>query len=217
LSEAGVEKGDQLNCVPSKKSSSKKTTSAAAATTVAAAAPAAESSADSSLADMMKGLGLDGADAAAAAGAAGGLDDMISKLMSGGMGGAGAGGMPDMAESMKMMKELTNSPMFSEYMNDPEKLEESRQMILSNPMMKSMMASMPGMSDILEDKDAWAQAMMAAAGIMKSMDPEDMMKMMEMQSGGGMPGGGMGGMGGAGLFDGAGASSALDELSEDDE
>ena len=59
------------------------------------------------------------------------------------------------------------------------------------------------------------QAMQAAAGIVKQMDPDDMMKVMEAQAGG------MGGMppglgGGAGLFDGAGASSsALDELSED--
>merc|ERR1719343_1718868 len=137
-------------------------------------------------------------------------------MLSGGMGGgAGAGGMPDMAESMKMMKELTNSPMFEEYMNDPEKLEESRQMILNNPMMKAMMSAMPGMEDLLNDKDAWAQTMTAAAGLMKQMEPEDMMKMMEAQGMGGA-GGMPPGMGGAGLFDGATAatSSALDELSE---
>ena len=228
LSEAGVAEGDQLNCVPSKKSTSTKKKSAAVAAPAAAATAASSgSAADSggSLADIMKGLGLDGSDIGNAGGA-GGLDDMISKMMSGGMGGGGggAGDMPDMAESMKMMKELTNSPMFSEYMNDPSKLEEARQMILQNPMMKGMMSSMPGMSDLLEDKAAWAQAMTAAAGIMQSMDPEDMMKMMEMQGGmqGGMGGGmggmppGMGGMGGgAGLFDGASlSSSALDELSE---
>ncbi|VEU35160.1 unnamed protein product [Pseudo-nitzschia multistriata] len=211
LSEAGVQEGDQLNCVPAKKSSSKKKSASTTSAPDSSASPSEGGSADS-LADMMKGL------EGSMGGGAGGLDDMMSKLMSGGMGG-GAGGMPDMAESMKMMKELTDSPMFAEYMNDPAKLEESRQMILNNPMMKAMMASMPGMSEILEDKDAWAQTMMAAAGIMKSMDPEDMMKMMEA---GGAPGGGMppgmgmpGGMGG-GLFDG-GASSALDELSEDDE
>mmetsp|Transcript_15976 Transcript_15976/g.36861 ORF Transcript_15976/g.36861 Transcript_15976/m.36861 type:complete len:309 (+) Transcript_15976:73-999(+) len=219
LSDAGVVEGDQLNCVPAKKSSGSKKKASSTAAAASSPAPAESSSGSGggdSLADMMKGL--EGA-LGGAGGGAGGLDDMMSKLMSGGMGGAG-GGMPDMAESMKMMKELTNSPLFSEYMNDPEKLEESRQMILNNPMMKAMMASMPGMSEILEDKEAWAQAMMAAAGIMKSMDPEDMMKMMEAGAGGGMmpPGmGGMGGMGGSGLFDGAGASSALDELSEDDE
>ena len=204
LSEAGVAEGDQLSCVPSKKSSSSTKKKSSASTTAAAApAPDASASAGASdpMAEMMKGLT-----------GAGGLDEMVNKMMSGGMGG-GPGGMPDMAESMKMMKELTNSQMFEDYMNDPEKLEESRQMILNNPMMKSMMSSMPGMSDLLNDKEAWAQTMIAAAGIMKQMDPEDMVKMMEAQAamgGGGMPPG----MGGAGLFDGASASSALDELSE---
>ena len=234
LTEAGVVEGDQLNCVPAKKSSSSSgskkkssstTRSSSAPSTVASAGAAAGSGGGetNSLADMMKGLGLDGSDIAGGAGG-GGLDDMISKMMSGGMGGGPGGdgsGMPDMAESMKMMKELTSSPLFSEYMNDPEKLEEARQMILQNPMMKGMMMSMPGMSEILGDKEMWAQAMTAAAGIMQSMDPEDMIKMMEMQGGaGGMGmGGGMGGGGmppgmGGDFFDMGTSSSALDELSE---
>jgi len=209
LSEAGVSGGDKLNCVPSKSksTSSKKKASSKTTTTSAAAASA---SSDSS---------------ASGAGAGGGLDDVISKMMSGGlggmpgMGGAGNGEMPDLEESMKMMKELTNSPLFSQYMNDPEKLEEARQMILNNPMMKSMMTGMPGMGDLLNDKEAWAQAMQAAAGIMQNMEPEDMMKMMEAQQnamGGGVPGmpPGMGGAG-SGLFGNAEVSpSALDELSE---
>lgn len=200
LSEAGVLEGDKLNCVPSKSSSKKK---ASSATKAAAPAAAAESSGDAGMGD---------------------LNDMINKMMSGAGGPPGAGGMPDMAEQMKMMKEMTNSPLFSEYMSNPEKLEEGRQAILNNPMMKSMMSGMPGMAELLEDKEAWAQAMQAAAGIMQSMDPEDMMKMMEAQGMGGAGGmggmppgmGGMGGMGG-GLFDGASnaaVSSALDELSE---
>jgi hypothetical protein len=206
LSEAGVSEGDQLNCVPSKKSSSsssskKKSTASKAA---AASDASASSAASDPMADMMKGIS-----------GMGGMDDMVKNMMAGGMGGgSGPGGMPDAAESIKMMKDLTDSPMFADFMENPERLEEARQVILSNPMMKGMMASMPGMSDILEDKDAWAQAMQAAAGIVKQMDPDDMMKVMEAQAGG------MGGMppglgGGAGLFDGAGASSsALDELSE---
>ena len=142
------------------------------------------------------------------------------------MGGGGKPGeMPDMKESMTMLKQLTDSPMFDEYMSDPTKLEEARQMILTNPMMKGMMASMPGMSELLDDKEAWVQAMTAAASIMKSMDSDDMIKMMEAQAGGGgssMPPG-MGGMDPtAGLFDGgsmggaaaASSSTALDELSE---
>ena len=197
LSEAGVSEGDQLNCVPSKKSASKKKSASPKKEPTAAAAAAEPASSDGGMGD---------------------LQEMVSKMMSGGMGGAGAGGMPDMAESMKMMKELTNSPLFSEYMNSPEKLEESRQAILANPMMKSMMSSMPGMSEMLEDKEGFAQMMQAAAGIMQSMDPEDMVKMMEAQGMGG-PGGmpgmppGMGGM--DGLFGAAPSGpTALDELSE---
>ena len=198
LSEAGVSEGDQLNCVPSKKSASKKKSASPKKEPTAAAAAAEPASSDGGMGD---------------------LQEMVSKMMSGGMGGAGAGGMPDMAESMKMMKELTNSPLFSEYMNSPEKLEESRQAILANPMMKAMMSSMPGMSEMLEDKEGFAQMMQAAAGIMQSMDPEDMVKMMEAQGMGG-PGGmpgmppGMGGMD-HGLFGSAPSGpTALDELSE---
>jgi len=200
MSEAGVSAGDSLSCIPSKKttssSSTKKKSSSTPAATASAAAPES-SSADDGLKD---------------------LNDMVTKMIAGGMGGGGGdGGMPDMAEQVKMMKELTSSPLFSEFMNDPAKLEESRQAILNNPMMKSMMSSMPGMSDLLENKEAWAQAMQAAVGLMQQMEPEDMMKMVEAQSaalgGGGMPGMG-GGAGAGGLFDGAGASSALDELSE---
>lgn len=204
LSEAGVSEGDQLNCVPSKttKSASKKKSSSSSSATTPKKEPASAATSDA---------------AAASDGGMGDLQEMVSKMMSGGM-GAGAGGMPDMAESMKMMKELTNSPLFSEYMNSPEKLEESRQAILANPMMKAMMSSMPGMSEMLEDKEGFAQMMQAAAGIMQSMDPEDMVKMMEAQGMGG-PGGmpgmppGMGGM--DGLFGSAPSGpTALDELSE---
>ena len=90
-------------------------------------------------------------------------------------------------------------------------LEQSRQMILNNPMLKSMMAGMPGMAEILENPDAWREAMMAAANKYKNMDPEQLKSMM----GGSMPPG-MGG-GNNGLFDGNmnPGASALDELDED--
>jgi len=240
LSEAGVSAGDQLNCVPAKKksstsSSSTKKKSSAASLTSATATPAAAagaatggSSDTNSLAEMMKGFGLGGeggGEGGAGAGGPGGLDTMIQKMMSGagggGAGGAG-GGMPDMKESMAMLKELTNSPLFSEYMNDPTKLEESRQMILQNPMIKTMMSSMPGMSELLDNKEVWAQTMIAAGQMMKNMDSEDMIKMMEAQAagmaGGGMPGGMGGGMPDMSSLFGdnptLSTTSALDELSE---
>merc|ERR1711935_113896 len=97
-------------------------------------------------------------------------------------------------------------PLFTEYMNDPIKLEEARQMILTNPMLKGMLSGMPGMSQLLESKESWATAMQAAGQMMQSMDADEMIRMAEqtqsMMAGGGFPGmpgaGGMDGMGGMG-------------------
>jgi len=94
------------------------------------------------------------------------------------MPGGGEGGMPDMKESMDMMQSMMSSPIFQEYMSDPEKLEQSRQMILSNPMMKGMMAGMPGMDEILNDPVKWRETMLAAADMYKSMG-SDLTKLME--------------------------------------
>ena len=58
--------------------------------------------------------------------------------------GDGDGAPPNMEEAMSQMGSMMNSPIFQEFMSDPEKLEQSRQMILSNPLLKSMMAGMPG-------------------------------------------------------------------------
>jgi len=121
--------------------------------------------------------------------------------------GNGDGNPPDMKESMEMMGNMMNSPIFQEFMSDPEKLEQSRQMILANPLLKSMMAGMPGMEEMLNDPVAWREAMQAAANLYKNMDPQDLMKAMMGDGGGGMP---------SGLFDGLDSTpmAALDELSE---
>ena len=74
-----------------------------------------------------------------------------------------------------------------------------------------MMAGMPGMSELLNDPNAWKEAMQAAASMYKNMDPTQMMNAM-MGNMDGLPGAG-------GLFDGNNldnnaATAALDELSE---
>lgn len=125
--------------------------------------------------------------------------DDIMKSMGGGLGGDG-GGMPDMKQSMEMMQSMMNSPMFQQYFNDPERLEQSRQMIMDNPMMKSMMASLPGFEDILNDKVKWRETMMAAAKMY-----QDMGSMMD------------GAFGEGGDFGSFGGNPALDELSEGDD
>ncbi|CAJ1943485.1 unnamed protein product [Cylindrotheca closterium] len=200
LTDAGVKDGDQLNIVPKSKSKSgtkkKTTTPSAAASSSSVAAPAAPGGME----DILKGLGGSG------------MDDLMKSM------GGGEGGAPNMQESMEMMSSMMNSPIFKEYMSDPDRLEESRQMILNNPMLKSMMAGMPGMEELLNSPEAWREAMQAAATMYENMDQNDLMQAM-MGGAGGMPGGGMpggmpGGMGG--LFDAPNGNdmAALDELSE---
>ena len=216
LTEVGVPtEGAQLNMVPSTSSGKKKKSKAKAATT-ASASSAGPASASNPMTDYLKQSGVDTSQ----------LDEMMKS-----MGGGGSGGAPSMQDSMKAMTEAMNSPLFKEMMSDPERLEQSRQMILNNPMLKSMMAGMPGMEEVLNDKDAWREAMQAAAELYQNMDSDELMQAMSgmegmkddlMKNMGGM--GGMGGMGagaGANLFDGtldddSAATAALDELDEDE-
>eukprot|EP00568_Trieres_chinensis_P008623 CAMPEP_0183302136 /NCGR_PEP_ID=MMETSP0160_2-20130417/8028_1 /TAXON_ID=2839 ORGANISM="Odontella Sinensis, Strain Grunow 1884" /NCGR_SAMPLE_ID=MMETSP0160_2 /ASSEMBLY_ACC=CAM_ASM_000250 /LENGTH=179 /DNA_ID=CAMNT_0025464867 /DNA_START=193 /DNA_END=729 /DNA_ORIENTATION=- len=107
----------------------------------------------SSMEEMMKAAGVD----------ADKLDELMKSMP------GGEGDMPSVEESMNAMQEMVNSPMFQQYMNDPEQLEKSRQMILENPMMKSMMGSMPGMEDILNDPEKWRETMQAAGEMYKNM------------------------------------------------
>ena len=142
LSDVGVTEGSQLNLVPGGSKSKKKKSSGAADASsgdAAAVADATESSPSSASNDpaqlakeMLEQAGIDASQ----------IDEMAKKM---GLGG-GEGGMPDMKESLDMMSKMTKSEVFQDYMKNPDRLEESRQMILNNPMMKSMMGSMPGKS-----------------------------------------------------------------------
>jgi hypothetical protein len=215
LSDVGVQEGSQLNLVPTKTKSKKTSASTSAATVAAAAATAtspAAASVDNDYKKLMEQAGIDTSK----------IDEMMQS-----MGGGAGGGTPNMQESMEQMSSMMNSPLFQDMMKDPERLEQSRQMILNNPMLKGMMAGMPGMEEMLNDPVVWREAMQAAAGLFENMDPNDMMQ--AMMGGGGA--GGMGGMGGmpgmpdmaqlGNLFDGATDPStstlALDELSEDED
>jgi hypothetical protein len=194
LSDVGVPEGAQLSMVPA--SLTKKTDP-----TKKSAAVAGTPDTKNMMEDYMKQAGIDTSQ----------IDEIMKSM--GGMGGSGEA--PSMKESLDMMSDMMKSPMFQQFMNDPEQLEKSRQMILSNPMMKGMMSGMPGMDEILNDPMAWKEAMTAAASMYQSMDPEQLMKAM----GGANPMGG--GSPGAGLFDGtqlenSAAAAALNELDEDD-
>ena len=45
-----------------------------------------------------------------------------------------------------------SNPLLQEMLTDPERLEQSRQAILNNPMMKSLFLGMPGFEELLNDK-----------------------------------------------------------------
>jgi hypothetical protein len=98
--------------------------------------------------------------------------------------------------------------MVQQMLSDPEKLEQMRTMIQQNPMLKSMMGNMPGFDDLLNDPDAFREAMQASADLYKSMDSDTLLNSM------------MGGAAASGMFDGtmgnSASTSALDELDEDD-
>lgn len=207
LRDAGVSDGDQLNLVPVTSgiaSKAKQSTTAAATAAVSERGSSASTggadgaAGDSSMAAMKEYLQQSGMDPSK-------LEEMMQGM---------DGKMPDLKESMESMSQMMNSPMFQEYMNNPEMLEQSRQMILNNPMLKGMMGSMPGFEDLLNDPVAWREAMQAAANMYKNMDPSEMQSMMDGLSG--MPGAGGMFNGGGGFDNSAAATAALDELDEDD-
>lgn len=161
MEDVGVEDGSTINIVPSK-SNDKKSAVVKNDGSAAAGGGGGAPGGDEWMNSMLKNAGVDPSQ----------LDELMKSMPGGGE------GMPDMEESMKMMQDMMNSPLFQEYMNDPEKLEQSRQMILSNPMMKGMMASMPGFDEILNDPVKWRETMLAAANMYKSMG-SDLSKLME--------------------------------------
>mmetsp|Transcript_17045 Transcript_17045/g.16470 ORF Transcript_17045/g.16470 Transcript_17045/m.16470 type:complete len:281 (-) Transcript_17045:59-901(-) len=201
LEDVGVEDGSVINIVPSSGKKSKSSSSGSSVVNVDSSSSGggdvSSGGEENMMQDMLKKAGID--------------TSQIDELMKA-MPGGGDGEMPSMQESMGMMQDMMNSPLFKEYMNDPERLEQSRQMILQNPMMKNMMAGMPGFDEILNDPVKWRETMTAAADMYKSMG-SDMMNSMP-----GMGGAGAFGLGGSdnGAFGGFGGSStnALDELSE---
>lgn len=106
----------------------------------------------------------------AAPGAAPGIPDLASLM--GGAGGApmGAGGAPANMEQLlaqlpQMMNGLMKTPMLQDYLNDPEKQKQSREAILSNPMLKGLLDSDPEFAKVVNDPDKWQQSMQAAKSL----------------------------------------------------
>jgi len=218
LEDIGVEDGSIMNAIPSSTTSKKKKkkhSSTASSNTNDSSSSSSSSSSSGvgsmpNMEELMKQSGLD--------------PNLINNLLS--QSGAGGGGeAPDLEQSMKMMQEMISTPYFQEFLNDPSKMEESRQLLLQNPMMKTMIESIPFMKDIIGDKDAFRQTMLSAAQMYKDMGTDGgggMADAMHKMSGmfGGMPGLDMNmNMNMNGMFDNQNIDNnlALDELSEGDD
>lgn len=209
LEDVGIEDGSEISIVPSSKKKTKKSSSsssAAASSTVGTATNAStnDGALGGMMADMLKAAGIDAEQ----------LQEMMKNIP-----GADGNGPPDMMKSMEMMQQMMKSPLFQNFMNDPEKLEQSRQMILQNPMMKAMMAGLPGFEDVINDKEKWRGTMISAAQMYQNMTPDMMKAMASMSSG---MGSGMGSgmnlnMPGMGDVSSSPAFAGLDELSEGDD
>jgi len=159
LEDIGVEDGSTMNAIVSTKKK-KKSSSVSPSMDEGGSSEGNGSSSSSasvpSMEELMKQSGLD--------------PNVMQNLFSqaGGANGEGGGG-PNLEQSMKMMQEMINTPYFQEFLNDPSKMEESRQLLLQNPMMKSMIESIPFMKDIIGDKDKFRETMISAAQMYKEM------------------------------------------------
>jgi hypothetical protein len=205
LEEYGIEDGSVINVVPlsskvgKKKSPSVQSASSTAAEVSSNGQVSSNGSAEFNVDNLMSQVGVDTSK----------LQDLMK-----GFGGMDNGKLPDFKESMNMMKDLMNNPILQEMLTDPERLEQSRQMILSNPMMKSMFLGMPGFEELLNDKEKWRDSMIAAVSMYKDLSPEVMENMMSgMQNG---LEGSLTELGDTSQAD-EDTNAALDELSEDDD
>lgn len=110
---------------------------------------------------------LFGGDDAAPAGASTSMADMMNS-----MGGMPPGFNGDPAEYEAAMEQFLDSPMMQEFLNDPEKMEQSRQALLNNPMAMQMMQQMPGFEEIINDKDKFQERMLASKAQFDAMRKE---------------------------------------------
>ncbi|CAN8076217.1 unnamed protein product [Agarophyton chilense] len=165
----------------SKPNSSKPSLASAQSTQSAATTTQRDSSAESapqppSLEDMIRSLnmgasgpsGLGGGLGAGAGAGAGPMPD-LSALLGGADGGAaGPGGMEQLyAQLPQMMNGFLNTNMLQEYLNDPDKQEQSRDAILNNPFMNKLLESDPEFKKVVSDPVKWRASMNAAKSLFK--------------------------------------------------
>jgi len=200
LEDVGVVEGSVVNVVPKKKSSAtkgiKSETKHTASLPVTSQSIESDSKSETAgggnnmIEQLLKNSGIDPNQ----------LEDIMKSMP-----GNENGEMPDMQESMSMVQNMMKSPLFTNMMNDPERLEQMRQMMLSNPMLSGMMSGMPGFEEILNDSEKWRETMFAAASMYKDLGSNLMQEGNEAVSTT------------SDAFGMSGSPSELDELSEGDE
>lgn len=121
-----------------------------------------------SLEEMMRSLNMGGG---AAGGAGGGSIPGLASMLGGDASGMGSPANMEQlfAQLPQMMNGLLSTPLFKEYLNNSEKQEQSREAILSNPMMRSLLENDPEFASVVNDPEKWRASMEAA----KSLLPED--------------------------------------------
>ncbi|PXF44535.1 Peptidyl-prolyl cis-trans isomerase Mip [Gracilariopsis chorda] len=133
-----------------------------------------------SLEDMMRSLNMGAGAAPPLGGGAAGVPPMpdLSALLggadpstlgaAGGAAAGGAGGLEQLfAQLPQMMNGFFNTPMLQDYLNDPEKQEQSRDAILNNPYMKKLLESDPEFKKVVSDPSKWRDSMDAAKKLFK--------------------------------------------------
>lgn len=126
-----------------------------------------------SLEEMMRSLNM-GATAGAAPGAVPPAMPDLASLLGGAAGpGAPAAGTPASMEQMfaqlpQMMNGLLKTPLLQDYLNNSDKQEQSREAILSNPLLKGMLESDPEFAKVVNDPEKWRASMEAAKSLFNS-------------------------------------------------
>lgn len=90
-------------------------------------------------------------------------DSQLNQLVQSLMGGAQSSGTSgDMSSMSEMLSSIWQTPAMQEYLNDPEKLEASRQAVKNNPFLQPWIQADPEFSKVLNDPERWKTSMEAA-------------------------------------------------------
>ncbi|GJQ14656.1 hypothetical protein GpartN1_g6447.t1 [Galdieria partita] len=85
------------------------------------------------------------------------LNQLVQSLMGGAQSGSG-----DMGSMSDMLSTIWQTPAMQEYLNDPDKLEASRQAVKNNPFLQPWIQADPEFSKVLNDPERWKESMEAA-------------------------------------------------------